>query len=233
MGYVHARALLTALAAAVVVTACGGGGGGDGTAPATGGSPPPSNPPPTAQNHAPTISGTPVTSAQVGQAYSFQVTGADSDAGDTLTYSVANNPAWLTINSATGKLTGTPGANDVGTAAGIKVTVSDGKATADLAAFSIAVAAASGGGTTTGSAVLNWTPPTMNTDGSTLTNLGGYKVLYGRSAGQLDQSIAITNPSVSTWTVENLSSGTWYFAIVTVNAAGTESSPTNVASVAI
>jgi Putative Ig domain len=229
MGYVRARALLTALAAAVVVTACGGGGGDGAAAPQTGN--PPSNNPPTGQNHAPTISGTPVTAAKVGQSYSFQVTGVDSDTSDTLTYSVTNNPGWLSINTATGKLTGTPGTNDVGTANGIKVTVSDGKASVDLAAFSIAVAAASS--TTTGSAVLNWTPPTSNTDGSSLTNPGGYKVLYGRTAGQLDQTIAITNPSVSTWTVDNLSSGTWYFAIVTVNAAGTESSPTNVASVAI
>jgi hypothetical protein len=227
MGYVRARALLTALAAAVVVTACGGGGG-DGTAPATGGSP--SNNPPTSQNTAPTISGTPVTTAKVGVAYSFKANGSDSDAGDTLTYSVTGNPAWLSINSATGMLSGTPGANDVGTASGIKVAVSDGKASAALATYSITVAAASS--TTTGSAVLNWTPPTTNTDGSSLT-LGGYKVLYGKSSGQLDQAITITNPSVSTWTVENLTSGTWYFAIVAVNGSGTESAPTNVASTTI
>jgi hypothetical protein len=226
MGYVRARALLTALAAAVVVTACGGGGG-DSTGTQTGGS---SNPPPAASNNAPTISGTPVTTAKVGVAYSFKANGSDSDAGDTLTYSVTGNPAWLSINSATGMLTGTPGTNDVGTASGIKVSVSDGKASAALATYSITVAAASS--TTTGSAVLNWTPPTTNTDGTSLT-LGGYKVLYGKSSSQLDQAITITNPSVSTWTVENLTSGTWYFAIVAVNGSGTESAPTNVASTTI
>ena len=39
-----------------------------------------------------------------------------------------------------------------------------------------------------------------------------------------------TTPGSRTYTVENLSQGTWYFAVVAVNAAGVESDISNVAS---
>ena len=65
-------------------------------------------------NRAPTISGSPTTGATVGQAYTFRPTAADAD-GDRLTFSVRGNPAWLSINSADGTLSGTPAAANVGT----------------------------------------------------------------------------------------------------------------------
>lgn len=89
-------------------------------------------------NHAPTITGTPGTSVKPGAAYTFQPTGADAD-GDTLTYTIANRPTWATFSTATGRLQGTPTAPNIGTYANIVISVSDGKATAALAAFSINV----------------------------------------------------------------------------------------------
>lgn len=208
---------------AVVVTACGGGGDG-GTSSGQQTTPPPAAPGPT--NNAPTISGTPATTAQVGQAYSFTPNSSDSD-GDILTFSVANKPAWMTFNTATGALGGTPTAT--GSFANIAVTVSDGKATAALTAFTLAVNQAG----TTASVTLNWGAPTTNTDGSALSNLAGYRILYGRSASALDQSVSITNPSVNSYLVDNLATGTWFFAIVSINSTGAESAPSNVASASI
>jgi fibronectin type III domain protein len=83
---------------------------------------------------------------------------------------------------------------------------------------------------TSGSVILNWTIPTLNTDGSMLTNLAGFKVIYGQSSANLSQSVSITNATVSTYQIDNLTSGTWYFAIVTVASDGTESAPTNLLS---
>ena len=40
---------------------------------------------------------------------------------------------------------------------------------------------------TTGSAVVDLTPPTQNTDGSALTDLAGMRVYYGTSASSLTQ----------------------------------------------
>jgi hypothetical protein len=63
-----------------------------------------------------------------------------------------------------------------------------------------------------------------------LNNLAGYEVLYGRSAAELSSSVSINNPSVSTYAIENLSSGTWYFAVVAVNGQGTWSPLSNIAT---
>src|SRR5688572_21393658 len=87
-----------------------------------------------APNRAPTISGTPATSVLQGTAYSFQPTAGDAD-GDTLTFSIANRPAWATFSATTGRLQGTPGPGDVGTTTGIVIAVSDGKTSASLADF--------------------------------------------------------------------------------------------------
>src|SRR6202023_1907333 len=53
-----------------------------------------------------------------------------------------------------------------GTYSNIVISVSDGTASASLTAFSIAVNQISNG-----SATVNWTPPTSNSDGSTLLSL--------------------------------------------------------------
>jgi hypothetical protein len=65
-----------------------------------------------------------------------------------------------------------------------------------------------------GSAKLSWTPPTTNTNGTSLTNLVGYRVDYGTSAAALTSQIVIPNPGVSTYVVDNLAAGTWYFGVV-------------------
>ncbi len=163
----------------------------------------------------------------VGQAYDFKPTASDSD-GDALTFSVMNNPAWLTLNAKTGELSGTPAAGNVGTAAGITLSVSDGQDSTALTAFSVTVTQIA-----TGSATLTWAAPTANSDGSTLSDLSGFKVIYGRSAGTLDQTVSLTNPTLSTYVLSNLSPGTWYFALVAVNSKGVESTPTNVISTTI
>lgn len=72
-------------------------------------------------------------------------------------------------------------------------------------------------------APLSWTPPTRNVDGSTLTNLAGFRIVYGQAADQLTRTIQLVNPSQSRFTVENLSPGQWYFAVKAYTANGTES----------
>ncbi len=49
---------------------------------------------------------------------------------------------WATFSSATGQLSGTPTAANVGSYANVVISVSDGKASAALAPFTITVAAA-------------------------------------------------------------------------------------------
>jgi hypothetical protein len=199
---------------AVLLGGCGGGGGGDsGSANA--------NPPNSGTNGAPTISGSPTSSVVAGQAYSFQPAATDPN-GDQLTFTVSNLPGWATFNTSTGSISGTPAASQIGAYSNITISVSDGTANASLAAFSITVSDVG-----SGSATLSWTPPTSNSDGTTLTNLAGYRVRYGRTESNLDQSVSLDNPSINRYVVENLSTGTWYFAVVAVNAAGVTSQLSN------
>jgi hypothetical protein len=85
----------------------------------------------------------------------------------------------------------------------------------------------------TGTVTLDWMPPTENTDGSVLSNLAGYTVYYGTSPGNLTQSLKITNPGLTAYTVSNLPSGTWYFAVTSYSSTGVESSRTGVVSTTI
>ncbi|HKU15633.1 MAG TPA: putative Ig domain-containing protein [Steroidobacteraceae bacterium] len=178
-------------------------------------------------NRAPTISGTPPTTVKSGVAYAFTPTAKDAD-GDKLTFTIANKPAWATFSSTTGKLAGTPSSAQTGTYSNITIRVSDGKASAALPAFKIVVSSST---TTTGSATLSWTPPTLNTDGSTLTNLAGYRIYYGTSSGALNRTVQVANPGLSRYVVENLTAATtWYFSVRAYSSSGQESSGSNVAS---
>jgi Putative Ig domain/Fibronectin type III domain len=181
-----------------------------------------------APNRAPTISGTPATSVNAGTAYNFQPSGGDAD-GDTLMYSIQNKPSWATFSTTTGKLSGTP--SSAATHSGIVIAVSDGKGgSASLPTFSITVVAAAPPPPANGSVTLSWTPPTQNTDGSTLSNLAGFRISYGTSQSALTQTIQITNPGMATYVVTGLNSGTWYFAVRAYSSGGAESANSNVAS---
>ena len=70
---------------------------------------------------------------------------------------------------------------------------------------------------------LDWTPPTQNEDGSTLTDLAGYFIYYGESSGSYPNRIRIDNPSISTYVVENLLPRTYYIVATSFNSTGIES----------
>lgn len=174
------------------------------------------------------ISGAPQLAVSSGQSYTFTptVTGAVG----ALTFRIANAPRWASFNSGTGRLTGTPQSGDAGTYSSIMITVSNGLSTASLPAFSITVAEAGSG---SGSADLTWTPPTTNTNGSTLTDLAGYTIYYGTSPSSLTQQVKVTNVGLTNYVVTGLTSGTWYFAVAAYTSAGQQSSLSSVVSTTI
>jgi hypothetical protein len=182
----------------------------DNDAPASGGS-----------NSAPQITGTPIVSVLPGAAYVFAPSATDDD-GNRLTFSIANLPPWATFDSSTGQLTGTPTAANVGSYHDITISVSDGSASASLAAFDLQVVA-----TAMGSTTLSWTPPTQNTDGSPLNDLAGYKVYWGTSQDDYSNSVTIANPGLATYVVNQLTPARWYFVVTAYSAAGLESGYSN------
>ncbi len=73
----------------------------------------------------------------------------------------------------------------------------------------------------TGAATLGWAAPTTNTDGTPLTDLAGYKIYYGTSSGNYTKVINAGN--VTSYTVNDLPAGTYYFAVTTYDAQNIES----------
>jgi hypothetical protein len=179
----------------------------------------------------PVISGTPATTATVGSAYSFQPTARDPN-GLKVKFMIMGKPSWLNFDPATGQLSGTPTAADVGKYGPIGIVAYDGYYESDLPSFRVTVP--SGGASLPPSAVtIAWTPPTENTNGSTLTNLAGYHIYYGTNQSDLNKVVDITNPGLASYVLSDLTSGTWYFALTSVNAAGVESVRSSVISTVV
>lgn len=76
---------------------------------------------------------------------------------------------------------------------------------------------------TSNAVTLNWTPPTENVNGTPLTNLAGYNIHYGTASGDYTQTISVSNAGIATYVVDDLTPGTYYFAVGAVNSQGTES----------
>lgn len=170
-----------------------------------------------AANRPPTISGAPARAINVGKDYSFKPVASDPE-GATLKFSIANRPNWSSFRTSNGRLSGTPTAAHVGNYSGIVISVSDGKTSASLPAFTISVTQSS-----MGSATLSWLPPTQNADGSVLVNLSGYRIHYGTSSSALNQTTTLNNPGLTRYVVEDLSPATYYFALKALTSSGTES----------
>jgi hypothetical protein len=175
-----------------------------------------------------TIQGTPATSVKATYYYGFQSWATDT-AQRPVVYSIKNKPAWLQFDTRYGHLYGTAPVSAIGTYSNIVISASDGVSTASLPAFSIQVTSSTGasgggtptGGSPTGAATLTWRPPTQNTNGSTLSGLAGYKINYGTSASQLTHTVQLANPGLTSYVVENLAPGTYFFGIEAYTGSST------------
>jgi len=165
----------------------------------------------------PSITGQPNSSVIVNTTYSFQPQASDPD-GDTLSFSIVNKPTWATLNTVTGRLSGTPDGNDIGTTSGIELSVTDGDFIDSLQPFSITVEPVA-----TGSALISWNPPTLNDDGTPLQDLSGYRLYYGTVSAQYTETVAINSPGVSSYLLDDITTGTYFLVMTSVNSAGIES----------
>ncbi|MCE9615573.1 MAG: FG-GAP-like repeat-containing protein [Lentisphaerae bacterium] len=71
---------------------------------------------------------------------------------------------------------------------------------------------------------LAWDAPIFNTDGSAITNLAGYRILYGTASQDYTSQIDIG--LINDYTVSNLADGQrYYFAVCSVNSSAVYSAP--------
>lgn len=171
---------------------------------------------PTGDNSAPSISGSAPPAVVMGTTYSFTPQASDAD-GDTLTFSIQNRPEWASFDTQTGRIWGTPTLGAVGVYNNVRISVSDGTDTASLK-FGVEVTSSA-----LGSVSLSWAAPTLNEDGTTLTDLAGYKIYYGTNANDLNTMIRIDNSSVLTYLIDNLAPNTYFFAAAAFNSSGVDS----------
>lgn len=120
--YIHPRGFraTTFILVMLLLTSCGGGGSSASK---------PSNTPPTIEGSISTV--------RVGEAINFIPELRDIDA-DQLTLSISGQPDWMTFNSETGALSGTPTSADLDSVSSITISVSDGMAS-DTLAFDLTV----------------------------------------------------------------------------------------------
>lgn len=90
-----------------------------------------------------------------------------------------------------------------------------------------------GTSTSAGTAELAWQIPTENTNGTALTDLAGYTIVYGTTPDALDHSVQVTDMETTSYVVTGLSQGTWYFAILSNTSSGESSTLSDVASTTI
>ena len=195
--------------------------------------------PASANNAPPTIAIAEVTDAEVGVAFDYQPAVQDRES-DTLRFTAVNLPTWASLDPTSGHISGTPGPHDEGLYESISITVADATHEVVTAPFSITVNSATDAQDATvaqesgsGVASLQWEVPSSKVSGEPLDDLVGYRILYGRSSSDLDQSVMIQDPAATSYQVSGLTSGLWYFSVVAVNANGLEGPPTTLASKSI
>jgi phenylpyruvate tautomerase PptA (4-oxalocrotonate tautomerase family) len=173
----------------------------------------------TSSNAAPKISGTPPPTGVVNQSYSFTPIASDPN-GDTLRFTIKNKPGWAGFNSSTGRLSGTPSSSSVGTFSTIEITVSDGKVSSALPAFTIKCDQRRGGRHR--NVVLGRTDAQHGRHPAHRTSRA-IASITGRRPGNIRERFRCRVPSLTTVAVEGLASGTWYFAVKSVANDGQES----------
>jgi hypothetical protein len=173
------------------------------------------------------LQGSPPPRATVGARYAFQPTVSPSGVG--VKFAISGQPAWITIDTSTGALGGTPIAADEGTTGHIVVTASIGSSSTSLTPFTIQVNPP----TSTVSAALSWAAPTENADGSPVTDLAGYRIYYGTNADDLTSKVDVPGAHSTTYVLKGLNSARYYFAVVAFNSLGLDSGYSNLVNAAL
>lgn len=88
------------------------------------------------------------------------------------------------------------------------------------------------------SATLSWEAPITNTDVTPLTDLAGYKIYFGSTSGNYSETIDaedalcedIGDKTECSYTLQNLNSGEYFFAVTAYDTSGNESNYSNAVS---
>ena len=143
-------------------------------------------------------------------------------------WTASDSANWLSVSPLTGGITSTAKVgvtvNTTGLAAGsysatVTVTVYKGGSVSIPVTLTVASATTSSPSITTTSASLSWSPP------DTATTVAGYKLYMGNAPGAYGTPINVGN--ATSFLLNNLSVGTYYFTVTDYDSSGVESPPSN------
>ena len=145
-------------------------------------------------NDAPTITSMAQTSASQDAAYSYTMVASDSDVGDSVTLSAITLPSWLSLNAATGVLSGTPTNANVGShAVVLRATDVDGLSAEQ--GFTIVVAN------------VNDAPTITSTALTSATQDAAYSYTMVASDSDAGDSVTLSAVTVPSWLSFNAGTG--------------------------
>ena len=75
--------------------------------------------------------------------------------------------------------------------------------------------------------------PTANADETALTDLAGVLIYYGTSSSNLTRCIVVSGESATSYTIDGLGAGTWYFGLEAFTTGGGLSQLSNIVSTTI
>ncbi len=153
---------------------------------------------------------------KVNEVIDTQLNASDPD-GDTLTYTTFNFPTWLTLDSNTGKITGTPTDHDIGTYSDIRISISDGNNTVTAGPYTIRVT------DELFSIEINWMEVTQDVNGNDIDNIAGYKIYIKDTLTNYDQEAMVEGSSKTSHDINRLAPGTYNVTVSSLLASGLES----------
>lgn len=107
----------------------------------------------------------------------------------------------------------------------------EGETVAAVGTGTPATSGSSSAPASTGTASLSWSAPTQNDDGSTLTDLAGFRVYSGTDPSALRLATTISDPRATSTQIANLVAGTThYFAVSAFTLGGLEGARSDIGS---
>ncbi len=123
----------------------------------------------------------------------------------------------------------TPSVSTAGTAATGGSTTTAGTAPTGGSAASAGTTSSSGGTTAAGAGgpgvTVSWQAPQLNEDGTPLLDLAGFRIRHGMTYGSYTSQINVDNPGATSYRVEGLKPGLYYFTVAAIDQDGQEGAP--------
>lgn len=136
---------------------------------------------------------------------------------DIISYAAVNFPSWLTLNTDTGQITGTPLAQDTGRYSDIRIEISDGTNVVIAGPYTIQVEKE------LFSIKIIWTEVTQDINDNEIESIAGYKIFIKDSLIDNEQEVIVTGSSEVSHNIRRLAPGTYHLSVASFLTSGLES----------